>query len=377
MKNETMSEQGRHPVDPAPGRRLRILAVGFLPPPVGGVSVSFKNFCDILAGHASVQLSIVNLAGRRRPFLLGPLRLLAELAAAVRDCDLVSLYCATPQVPTLGLATCLLSRWCGKRFILRKAAGMDQYLLGPVGGRLADFVVRHADLYLAQTKQLVERCRQRGIAHVAWYPTSRPLAPPREPGSGCRRFVYVGHVRRSKGIEELIEAAAGLPESARVDVYGPFYDHFDETLFAGKRQIHYRGILEPEQVQAVMRDYDAFVLPSKAATEGYPGAILEALSVGLPVITTNVGGIPEIVDARCGILLSPGDAAALHDALQRFIQDDAFYQDACRGALEARERFSTQYWVDWFVSRCLTLCDHPEPRGRAAEPCTDVSGKRA
>lgn len=336
----------------------KLLAIGFLPPPPGGVSISFKVFCDIVARDGKLGLEVIDLAGLRRNRSLpkAGLELLKRIWAGTRRSDVVLLYCATTQVATVGLLTLVISRLRGRPFVLRKAASMDYRALGAVTGRVAEFVVENADLFLAQTRRLAELCLSRGVDRTRWFPTSRPLGPLPEDSDGeCRRFVYVGHVRPSKGVFELVTAAERLPESAKVDVYGPFFDGLDQGLFRPAGRAEYRGILDPGEVVATLRKYDALVLPSKARSEGYPGVVLEAFSVGLPVIATTVGGIPEIVDERCGILIEPGDEEALVGAMRRLMSDPAAYRRLCNGARDARERFSAEYWTEWLVEECLRL----------------------
>jgi len=337
--------------------KLKILAIGFLPPPLGGVSVSFKIFYDTISKHEDVDLTVANLTGTRKGklFFKKAFVLFTQIWTHVVHCNIVMLYCATPQIPTLGLATLALCRVYNKLFILRKAAGTDYLALGFFSGRLSSFVAKRSDLFLAQTKHLVKLCQLRGFKNVHWYPTHRPAGKLLGFKSRCHRLVFIGQVRQSKGIFELIEAADGLPNGGLIDVYGPFFDGLSEDIFRNKAQIHYHGILAPDQVQEKLREYDAFVLPTKASTEGYPGAILEALSVGLPCISTIIGGIPEILDERCGILVPPGNADALKAAMHSMILDESLYRSLCKGAYDARNNFSAEYWTNWFIEKCKQL----------------------
>ena len=77
-----------------------------------------------------------------------------------------------------------------------------------------------------------------------------------------------------------------------------------------------------------------FVLPSLA--EGTPNAVIEAMAAGLPVITTEVGGLPDLVTPETGILVPPGDATALAAAMRRLASDPALRASMGRAA---RERY--------------------------------------
>jgi glycosyltransferase involved in cell wall biosynthesis len=98
-------------------------------------------------------------------------------------------------------------------------------------------------------------------------------------------------------------------------------------------------------VDAVLKGSDFFVLPSD--TEGLPLSVLEAMSHGLPVVASCVGGIPEVVvDGEHGVLVPPGDSDALARAIGRICQDQSFRERLGRAALSrARTAFSLDHTV--------------------------------
>ncbi len=85
---------------------------------------------------------------------------------------------------------------------------------------------------------------------------------------------------------------------------------------------------------AFMRTLDVFVLPSFA--EGTSKSVIEAMAHGLPIITTNVGGSPDLLTSDAGILIPPGDSAALAAAMQRLASDPALRK---RMGQAARDRY--------------------------------------
>ena len=81
-----------------------------------------------------------------------------------------------------------------------------------------------------------------------------------------------------------------------------------------------RGAAVPDQVRMLLREADVFCLPSFA--EGLPIAIMEAMAMGIPVVATHIGGIPELAVHRDTALLVPaGNASALADALAEVVTD--------------------------------------------------------
>jgi glycosyltransferase involved in cell wall biosynthesis len=93
----------------------------------------------------------------------------------------------------------------------------------------------------------------------------------------------------------------------------------------------------PEERSAFMRSVDVFVMPS--FTEGTPNCIVEAMAHGKPIIASAVGGVPDMIGAGAGVLVPPGDARALADAMLRLSQDHALLQSMGLAARARYEKF--------------------------------------
>jgi glycosyltransferase involved in cell wall biosynthesis len=338
---------------------LTALMIGPLPPPIGGISVSFELLVNVLLLKNSLHIDIVDFNAIRRQrgtSLSSLIDLCRILMMKTRRVDVVTVYFASTALPTLGLLSLVISRLFNKPYIVRKAAGFDYMDLGPVQRHIAHFVIQHADLYLAQTKYLVSLAQNRGITHVKWFPSSRPAGLATQPlpkrHESCRRFVFVSQVRDCKGINEIIDAAERFGEQIHVDIYGPFFDDIPETVFDHCRRITYCGTLRPEDVIPTLRNYDMLLLPTKAKTEGYPGAIIEGYAAGLPVITTTCGGIPEIVDSTSGIFVEAGNAESLFAGMKSIIEDNGKYHNLFKGACEKQKEFDLTIWADRFIEYC-------------------------
>ena len=91
-----------------------------------------------------------------------------------------------------------------------------------------------------------------------------------------------------------------------------------------------------EEKGSFMRGLDVFVLPS--LTEGTPNGIIEAMAYGLPVISTTVGGVPDLVSDETGILVPPGDAEALAQAMSRLAEDAHLRERMGRAARKQYEK---------------------------------------
>jgi glycosyltransferase involved in cell wall biosynthesis len=133
----------------------------------------------------------------------------------------------------------------------------------------------------------------------------------------------VGWLTDVKGHEYLIEAVAKLkPDfpSLHLVIIGSGDRHdalLQQSELAGLRDaVHLLG--HRDDIEACLAGMDLFVLPS--LNEGMGRALIEAMAAGLPVIASRVGGIPAVIShERTGLLVPPGDASALAEALRRLL----------------------------------------------------------
>ena len=135
-------------------------------------------------------------------------------------------------------------------------------------------------------------------------------------------LVFVAdHVRR-KGIADLAEALADLatrrPGEFRATIggTGPLAAHA-ERVADDHAEVEYRGYLTESEKRELLDRASIYVLPTYA--EGLPIGILEAMAGGNAIVSTAVGSIPGLVDPETGIVLEPGDPAALADALEELV----------------------------------------------------------
>jgi len=144
-------------------------------------------------------------------------------------------------------------------------------------------------------------------------------------------ILSIGNLNPQKGFEDLLDVARALRGSAlgvELRIRGETQAGH-ETYAASLRQKALALGLAPETVGAleeglsvadVMTSADIFVLASRAKSEGLPTVVLEAMSAGLSVVTTDVGSIAEVVeDGRSGVVVPPSNRARLAIALRRLI----------------------------------------------------------
>ncbi|RLT39927.1 MAG: glycosyltransferase family 4 protein [Chloroflexi bacterium] len=172
----------------------------------------------------------------------------------------------------------------------------------------------------------------------------RPLRPPTGP------FVvgYVGRLVAEKGIDTLIAAAArlagdNLPRPLRLRIIGA-----GPSETALRRRVEEAGLTEiveflppvpPNQIARQMAELDALVLPSRTTPvwkEQLGRVLLEAMAVGVPVIGSDSGAIPEVI-GEAGLIFPEGDAHALAERLRRLLCDPLLVADLTRRGIERAE----------------------------------------
>lgn len=137
--------------------------------------------------------------------------------------------------------------------------------------------------------------------------------------SGVPLIAYVGRLVPEKGLRELLDATATLATrlpglQLALIGEGPMRAELEARIAAMPGvPVHLPGAQGPREVARWMAASNLVTLPSYS--EGHPNVLVEALACGRPVVATPVGGIPEVVDADCGLLVAVRDPAALAEGL--------------------------------------------------------------
>jgi glycosyltransferase involved in cell wall biosynthesis len=120
----------------------------------------------------------------------------------------------------------------------------------------------------------------------------------KESNQEIKRIIFVGHVSRNKGINELLECASALP-NITFDIIGPLSKEFDKNH--SLKNVVFHGNQPFQEIVKFLNRADIFVLPSYS--EGFSIAIIEAMAAGLPLIVSKVGANEDIVKTESGILM--------------------------------------------------------------------------
>jgi len=138
------------------------------------------------------------------------------------------------------------------------------------------------------------------------------------------RILFIGWMGEEKGVYDIIESASYLPQSrykfilAGEGELAEVKEKIEEKGFQDRFEI--TGWIQGNQKIKLLQKADLFLLPSYY--EGLPMSILEAMAVGLPVVATDIGGIPSAVEhGGNGYLVTPGNPLMLAEAIERVFSD--------------------------------------------------------
>lgn len=193
------------------------------------------------------------------------------------------------------------------------------------------------------------------VAHNVVVVPNPVVVPPMHNPVFRRRdtVLFLGHIGQRKGCYVLLDALQALART-RPNIRllaGGDGDHAAFLREAATRglssNVQLLGWVTGASKRRLLARASVFVLPSYS--EGLPMALLEAMAAGMPVVTTPVGGIVDLVrNGIDGLLVAPGDAEALAAALDRLLGDDALRDTLGRSA---RERVANHCSVDEVVGR--------------------------
>lgn len=136
---------------------------------------------------------------------------------------------------------------------------------------------------------------------------------------GPVRLLFVGRLEDGKGLFDLLDAVERL-EEVRLDIAGdgPLYNDLQTAV--SDRDLNVTLLGYRDDIPQLMSRADVFVLPSYR--EGTPRVITEAMAAGLPVVATDIAGIPDqVTDGKTGVLVTPGDVDELTRVLRELISD--------------------------------------------------------
>jgi glycosyltransferase involved in cell wall biosynthesis len=178
------------------------------------------------------------------------------------------------------------------------------------------------------------------------------------PADGKIRLAIACRQEARKGTDIVIDSMPDILQAfpnASLDVIG------DGSLLPKLKQqvqdlgltdkVTFHGKLEHANVISVLKQNHVFCYPT-SASEGFPKVVLEALASGMPVITTRVSVLPDLISSGCGVLLDSSSSTELSKAVIDICSDSNKYEEMSSKAIETAQKYSLEDWRD-FIGKTL------------------------
>ena len=219
--------------------------------------------------------------------------------------------------------------------------------------KLLSKVLRMCDVAIVMNKSSETTLLAEGFTNVAYLPNPlgmniiEQIAKKRDAQKRIsRNLLYVGHLYRTKGVFELVEGCSRIPniKLRLVGKYLPQMKYFLEniaTRTGNSSWLTFVGELPHNEVIEELQKADMFVFPSYS--EGFPNVILEAMACGCPIVSSNVGAIPEMLDIdgdACGMCFVPQKADEVYNAVKCLIDNEQLKREY---AAKAQKRVYSLY----------------------------------
>ncbi|MGQ9585097.1 MAG: glycosyltransferase family 4 protein [Anaerolineae bacterium] len=277
-------------------------------------------------------------AGMVAPYLVAGVWSAAKLASR-NPYDLIHVHWPLPQA-LLGLA----ARWTSGGQLVATFYGAELHLARrlPVLKPALRFLARACDRTVAissfTARQVEEMTGVRPVV-IPYGAALEPVGdaapfPERDATQGPRQILFAGRFIERKGLPVLLRAVAQVAGEREVLLHlvGEGHERLALARLAAELgiadRVRFHGWVSRETLDHLYRTCDLFVLPSvvdpRGDTEGLGVVLIEALRYRKPAIGSNVGGIPDVIeDGLSGLLVPPGDPAALAQAIQQVLDDPA------------------------------------------------------
>ena len=329
------------------------------PTNTGGTMVLFeqllKEFDDLKIEYKVIDTNAQNY----KNFYYTWISVIYQFFKNFKDFEHISIHGTINHYITLAPVVIFVAKLFGKSVSLRKFAGnFDEVYKNSntIVKKDIEYVLKNADINFFETKHLVSFF-QRFNKNTFWFPNVREHTKDKNKKREFnKRFVFMSHVWKSKGVDEILEASKELDSSYTIDLYGYMNKkEYDEEYFNKYSNVSYKGALPPDKVMQTLEKYDVLLLPTFYEGEGYPGIIIEAYSIGIPCITTRHKAIPEIVENnKSGILIEPKDTKALVEAIKSF--DKQNYISFSKEAKQAFKQFDSKIQTEKFLISLSDIC---------------------
>ena len=345
---------------------MSIMLISPVPPPVGGIATwttIYSHYCE----QNNIPLRIINsaLQGRRACNINNKISFKDEVK---RTLYVVRSYIAAlkHEVPAIIHVNCSCSRygmvrdclcvliaaWKKIPVVLQCHCNIADQLKGWMSIKAFEIAARYSARVLVLNRWSAIYAEKYVPGRVIMIPNfvERESLINRDVISDTVNMVlFVGHVQRTKGLNEIIGVAQKLPDIHFV-IVGPVQEELKQQIWP--QNVLLTGAQSREQVREYMKKADVFLFPSY--TEGFSNALAEAMASGLPVVATDVGANRDMIGEGGGIIVPVGKQEEIVEALG-VLQNDVGLRRQM--SMHNFEKVCNEYSVGVVMEKLLSMYD--------------------
>lgn len=325
---------------------------------IGGATVLAKNILDFLHHEQIFNITHINIRNTWKPkwHLIDHFLWIFKFPFIIKNKQVVSFHTTWDFNFTVGPILWLWAKIFNKKIIYHFFGGdfhTHFHQLPFFLKKLYLKTILSSDTIFFETKACIEYFENLRVKNIEWLPNARERKCENLITSEfSKKFVFISRVIDEKGINEIIEVSMLLNKSYQFDIYGPIDNRYFNQKKLENSNVNYKGELQPNQVNDVLKQYNILLLPTYFSGEGYPGIIIEALAYGIPSITTNWISIPEIIqDHYNGFLIQPKNTLQLKEAIEKI--DNTIYQKLRKNAFDSFNNFDESVVFKKFTNAYL------------------------
>lgn len=342
--------------------KIVILVLGFLPKWIGGSEIDAYNLAKGLS-RRSHEVNVITMWDRGLPkkrmengFFINRIKtpeifILRTFLYSIKSLFLIKkinpeiIHVQGCSIYDARGITAVLAKLILKKSYVLWCQGSDVYLAGKLKRVASKLLLRNADAIIALTGDMKNEIQSIHNSHVFLVPCGVDLGmfrnmPKENIGNKkLKTIIFVGRLHPIKGVKYLIEAMNIILQEKTVKLLIVGDGEERKNLEKQVRELYleefvnFVGEVQNSEIPSLMNASDIFVLPS--LSEALPTTILEAMAAGLPIITTNVRGLPEIVkDNENGFIIEPKNPKQIAEKVLLLLENKELWDRISRNNKE-------------------------------------------
>lgn len=313
---------------------MKVLLLSPIPPPAGGIATWTKLYLNSAeAKDNEIEIIDTSVAGNRvenydkrsiKEEIIRSIKIISGLRANIKKnkYDIVHINTSCSKYGMIRDYLCAkFSKWHKVGLIIHCHCDTSYMVKGKVSEYIFNLLCGVADKIFCLNTSSYEHIKKITKKESIIIPNFIDLNTLEKNdfrvSNQIKNIIYVGHIVLAKGCYEIISVAKQLPEINFIMI-----GYLSEEIkrIPTTSNVKFIGEVSKNEVFERMLDADLLLFPTH--TEGFPNVVLEAMACGLPIISTPVGAIPDMIEDKGGLFVEIGDVGGIMNAIKKLNNKD-------------------------------------------------------